>query len=441
MDNTLNTLNDYSEGFASFLEGMRLFNSSRIAVNKLSELIELGLVVFLKIPGAKRASFFRINEDTFDFELKMSVPDDSDSLVMGNHDKLVEEGIIGEAISSSNIAQFTLDDEEFIYVAPLITQTGIIGIVEVYSTIYRKEEFNDIEISIVKLATAFSGFFASALNEFMLKEKDHDIKELVDQIVASRTISLAKKQQEIGSKLESLKWNLSMSIPHEVRTPLNQIIGFANYLNSFVKAEYSESADLLEIIGDIQSSAVRLKRLFENYLYFANLTMVATNIDELRKVSEKVTLYAESIIFEYANIIADKYDRTADININLVESALKISEDYLIKIIEEIIDNALKYSEPGTEVNINSIFDDSYYYLTITDQGRGMTEHQIKGIDAYMQFDRDQYEQQGSGLGLAIVSRIMDLQNGELHILSVPNECTEVTLKIPIAKNDISDYL
>lgn len=441
MNNTMNTLNDYSEGFANFLEGMRLFTSSRIAVNKLSELIELGLVVFLKIPGAKRASFFRINEDTFDFELKMSVPNDSDLLVIANHDKLVEEGIIGEAISSSNIALFKLDDEEYIYVTPLITQAGIIGIVEVYSSVYRKEEFNDIEISIVKLATAFSGFFASALNEYMLKEKDHDIKELVDQIVASRTISLAKKQQEIGSKLESLKWNLSMSIPHEVRTPLNQIIGFANYLISFVKSEYSESADLLEIIGDIQSSAVRLKRLFENYLYFANLTVVATNIDELRKVSEKVTLYAESAIFEYASTIASKYERSNDININLVESALRIAEDYLIKIIEEIMDNALKYSEPGTEISISSIFDDSYYYLTITNQGRGMTEEQINGIDAYMQFDRDQYEQQGSGLGLAIVSRIMDLQNGELLIKSVQNEFTEVTLKIPIAKNDISDFI
>ncbi len=437
----MNTLHDYSEGFANFLEGMRLFSSSRIAVNKLSELIELGLVVFLKIPGAKRTSFFRINEDTFDFELKMSVPDDSDSLVRANHDILVDEGIVGEAISSSNITQLKLNDDEYIFVAPLITQTGIIGIVEVYSSVYKQEEFNDIEISIIKLATVFSGFFASALNEFMLKEKDHDIKELVDQIVASRTISLAKKHQEMGSKLESLKWNLSMSIPHEVRTPLNQIIGFANYLTSFVKSEYTETEDLLEIIGDIQSSAVRLKRLFENYLYFANLTMVATNIDELRKVSEKVTLNAESTIFEYARIIAERYDRSNDLKINLVESALRIAEDYLIKTIEEIMDNALKYSEPGTEICISSIFDDSYYYLTITDHGRGMTEQQINGVDAYMQFDRDQYEQQGSGLGLAIICRIMDLQNGEIAIKSVQNEFTRVTVKIPTAKNDISDYI
>ena len=259
--------------------------------------------------------------------------------------------------------------------------------------------------------------------------------------MASRTISLAKKQQEIGSKLESLKWNLSMSIPHEVRTPLNQIIGFSNYLNSFVKSEYSESEDLLEIIGDIQSSAERLKRLFENYLYFANLTMIATNIDEIRKVSEKVTLSAESTIFEYAHNSADKVNRNDDVKSNLVTSPLRISEEYLIKIVEELMDNALKYSDPGAEIHISSVCDSDFYYITFKDFGRGMTEEQIKGVDAYMQFDRDQYEQQGSGLGLAIVCRIMDLHSGEIKIDSKINEYTEVTIKLAIAKNDVMEYI
>jgi signal transduction histidine kinase len=68
------------------------------------------------------------------------------------------------------------------------------------------------------------------------------------------------------------------------------------------------------------------------------------------------------------------------------------------------------------------------WMLKITDQGRGMMGEQIKNIGAYMQFERERYEQQGSGLGLIIARLLTQLNDGELRIESIPNQGTAVTV-------------
>ena len=71
--------------------------------------------------------------------------------------------------------------------------------------------------------------------------------------------------------------------------------------------------------------------------------------------------------------------------------------------------------------------------MSIADQGRGMTREQIAGVGAYMQFDRDTYEQQGSGLGLIIARMLAQIYDGELRIDSVPGQGTTVHISFPIA--------
>lgn len=61
-----------------------------------------------------------------------------------------------------------------------------------------------------------------------------------------------------------------------------------------------------------------------------------------------------------------------------------------------------------------------------------MTETQIENLGAYMQFDRDLYEQQGSGLGLIIAKRLTELYGGKLMIESLPGQKTSVQVELPM---------
>jgi K+-sensing histidine kinase KdpD len=67
-----------------------------------------------------------------------------------------------------------------------------------------------------------------------------------------------------------------------------------------------------------------------------------------------------------------------------------------------LVDNAAKFSLPGTPLLLQGAMDGRQYRLTIVDQGRGLTPEQLVQVDVFQQFNREKNEQQGLGLGLAI---------------------------------------
>jgi signal transduction histidine kinase len=110
-------------------------------------------------------------------------------------------------------------------------------------------------------------------------------------------------------------------------------------------------------------------------------------------------------------------------------------EDYLKKAVAEIVDNAFKFSQPGTAVRVSAAERaGTHYVVTVHDDGRGMTADQIQQVGAYMQFNRHFYEQQGSGLGLIIACRLTELHSGSLEIASTSGAGTTVTLSLPLVR-------
>jgi signal transduction histidine kinase len=112
-----------------------------------------------------------------------------------------------------------------------------------------------------------------------------------------------------------------------------------------------------------------------------------------------------------------------------------IAPDRFRKAIEELVDNAFKFSRVGSPVRIQTRAVGRQCTIRVTDSGRGMTAEQIAKVGAHMQFERRFYEQQGAGLGLIIARRLAELHGGELTIQSVPMEQTTVELTLPRASN------
>ena len=92
---------------------------------------------------------------------------------------------------------------------------------------------------------------------------------------------------------------------------------------------------------------------------------------------------------------------------------VRVIEDNLRKITEELADNAFKFSEPGTEVRVSGAFSGGSFTISVTNCGRGMTAQQIASIGPHVQFERETYEQQGAGLGL-IIARMTYLLSDRL---------------------------
>ncbi len=254
--------------------------------------------------------------------------------------------------------------------------------------------------------------------------KPFDIEDLMVAVEARlKKRELAEKQYQ--KRFEELRSSIRSILPHEIRTPLNAIMGFTDFI---LKNPDNSFENIEEMLSRVYASAKRLNTLFENYLIYANLEIMATNQTETEKLIESKTFFVKNIIYDIAMYKAEVFKRKGDLEIELVDAAIKVSNEFFVKSLEELIDNAFKFSQVNSYVIIKSRIEEQYYVIDIKDQGRGFSDEQLSSLGAYIQFDRKIYENQGSGIGLTISKRIADLHQGYLDI--IPHDSgTTVRLK------------
>ena len=251
------------------------------------------------------------------------------------------------------------------------------------------------------------------------------------------TINARLKHREtintlVDTRLRELSDNIITALPHELRTPLNTIIGFSDML--IAEADRLSTEQVIDWSKHINVSAQRLYRLVENYLMYVKVEVMTHNDTEIQMLREKQLDHPTAIIEFHVHHKAQLAGRLDDLELALSkDTPIKISDHDLGKIIEEVIDNAFKFSTHGEKVVVASSITPEGYEIRISDQGRGMGKEQIDSIGAYMQFERWFYEQQGSGLGLAIVKRLVDLYDGNLSIISTLDKGTDVKIMLPLA--------
>ncbi|MGI0487393.1 response regulator [Pantanalinema rosaneae CENA516] len=246
--------------------------------------------------------------------------------------------------------------------------------------------------------------------------------------VNSRLDKQATVSQHYRHKLDDLRSSISYSLPHELLTPLNGVAGLSDYLKESYKTIKPD--EILEVADLIHRSAKRLTRVVQNTLLYARLHLLSEETDPSREYLSDFVEQPDLMITRAAQTAA--IDRAADLHLELDTASVRISEPNLIKIVEELVDNACKFSEPGTPIQVRSRSQDDRYILEVSDQGRGMTPTQVADVGAYVQFERKFYEQQGSGLGLAIVRQLVQIHSGELVIDSEPNHHTIVRVSLPM---------
>ncbi|HCA79873.1 MAG TPA: hybrid sensor histidine kinase/response regulator [Bacteroidetes bacterium] len=254
------------------------------------------------------------------------------------------------------------------------------------------------------------------------------VNELVAAIQA-RLQKHALSRKEAERKLDELRVNLSLSLPHEIRTPLSGIVGFAEVLrddNSTLKPD-----EISEMASMILKSAHRLGALVENFLTYAQLQMLSSRSEKSSFVGRESTTGLKLHIEETAQRKSAGANRLKDLQVSAVDAEAAISLQSITRIVEELLENALKFSKPGTPIQVTSTVEGDEYVLKVRDHGEGMDSIHISDMGAYRQFGRTNKEQQGSGLGLTISKMMTELYGGRFSIESEVGKGTVVSLRIP----------
>jgi two-component system, sensor histidine kinase and response regulator len=260
---------------------------------------------------------------------------------------------------------------------------------------------------------------------------------MLDTLYAAVDARLKKAQalrEEAEKKLADLRDSISLALPHELRTPLNGIMAYGEILSTDAATlKPEEVAEMGQVIHD---SGKRLHRLVENFLIYARVELLGKDPQTASGLRAKRTPQPASIVEASARNQAQTAHRLGDLVLELsvgAQAGLAISEEYLTKIVDEIVHNAFKFSQPGSPVRVAFAEADGVMALTVSDHGRGMSTEHITKVGAYMQFERKLHEQQGLGLGLSIARRLTELHGGSLVIQSHPDTGTTVTVKLPAA--------
>jgi len=257
--------------------------------------------------------------------------------------------------------------------------------------------------------------------------KPFTVKELTGAIEA-RLQKQATFQETAEKRLNELRENLTFALPHELVTPLNTILGFSALL---VDSPAISREELQEYATHILRSGERLKELIEKFLFYAQIETTMADAEQRRAFSQRAPHVTQETVFASARRVANERRRLPDLRLSLASIDHKISPSHLERIVRELLDNAFKFSEPASPVEVKTIGRDGGFRLEIIDQGHGFSPEQIKRVGANFQFDRKLQEQQGSGLGLSIARRLAEIYNGTLKIESTPGEQTVLTVEFP----------
>jgi two-component system sensor histidine kinase/response regulator len=252
-----------------------------------------------------------------------------------------------------------------------------------------------------------------------------DLLRAVDTQLRKRKEAVRKAER----KLDDLRANISLSLPHELRTPLHSILGFSDYLAS--QCAVLKASEIREMSTKVHEAGTRLYRALENFLAYAQTEVLMSDPHKVAAIRKERVQGVHALLTKLAQSKAHDYSRGDDLTIEAVEAAAAISEKDLLKVVEELLDNAFKFSDVGTPISVSLEQKGNHLFLFISDQGRGMTKEQIENVGAYMQFERKFYEQKGFGLGLVLAKRMTELYGGELIIKSNPGEGTTMVAVLP----------
>lgn len=255
---------------------------------------------------------------------------------------------------------------------------------------------------------------------------------MAEELLESIDTQLKKRQEQllaVRKRIDDLTSSIALALPHEMRTPLNTVIGFSEMLQ--MEAQNLKPDQVAGWAGHINSSGYRLLHVVENYLLYVRLQLMIDN--NIKGADDEMMHGMYSTIEGQALDKAEKANRQDDLSLDIEKApTLKIKDEFGIKIVDEIIDNAFKFSKAGQKVHVKSYLDGKEYVLVVEDNGRGMSTEQINDVNAFMQFERENYEQQGAGLGLSLIKQLCEIYDIKFASIGEKDKGITATIRFKV---------
>ncbi|WP_411030821.1 ATP-binding protein [Spongiimicrobium sp. 3-5] len=244
----------------------------------------------------------------------------------------------------------------------------------------------------------------------------HSFNDMADTIVGN----LDKMKS-----VDLLRRELIANVSHDLRTPLAILKGYIETLQ--IKKDTLSESEKEEYLQITHDNVDKLSKLIHQLFEYSKL-----EAEQITPIKEpfSITELSYDLIAKF-QVIADKKEIGLHLN-NPEENSMVFADVSLVeRALQNLIENAIKYTEPQGKVTLSIKRKENNVEINITDTGTGIPVSEQPFIfDRYKQVDKNQ-KKMGSGLGLAIVKKIMDLHDTTITVLSRPKEGSSFIFNLP----------
>lgn len=245
-------------------------------------------------------------------------------------------------------------------------------------------------------------------------------------LVANDYVVLVLEDRTRDLRLDKTRRDFIENISHELKTP----IGAIALLAEAIEGAGDDRATIEKFAGNLRKESNRL-------------TLLVQDIIELSRLQSAEVL-AQAELVDLRAVVADAVDRNEQLaakrNVKIVSDqgiGLEVfgNKEMLTAAVKNLIENAISYSDSGSQVGIGCSAKDSLAEIVVTDSGAGISpENQERVFERFFRVDPSRSrETGGTGLGLSIVKHVAKIHRGDVKLFSQLGVGSTFTLRIPLA--------
>jgi two-component system phosphate regulon sensor histidine kinase PhoR len=232
-------------------------------------------------------------------------------------------------------------------------------------------------------------------------------------------------------KLATVKNDFINNMTHEFKTPITSISLATQLLQEELKPGKNES--ILRYLGIIKDENTRLGQQVERVLQTAQMEK-----EEITLKRKKVDISA--LVLQVAEIngpLIESVNGSLEVNVDKLPSTVELDEVHISNVLNNLIDNAVKYSPSNPQVEILARTQDQGISIQVKDHGMGMPKEALSNIfDAFYRVPTGNvHNVKGFGLGLSYVKKIVEAHGGKVHVKSKLGEGSTFEIYLPYVEN------
>lgn len=281
------------------------------------------------------------------------------------------------------------------------------------------------------LACGANAFLTKPLNWSLFS---HNISYVLNNARREETLREARQRAESASRQKDY---LLAVVSHEMRTPLNAIVGFSRILNGQVAGPLG-NATYLDCAREIEQAGSALSDMISDMFLYSGL-LAGTKTIEVDDYP-----VSDVILPVIDDAVAEAREATVDLSIEVDDGIpdLQLDRALVRKAVREVLGNAIAASPAGATVSLHAQSADDILRITVTDRGAGVTAEQAETMfDPFFQVDAETGRKaSGVGLGLSVARAIARAHGGDCSLKSAPDGGTTALLRLraPASERDVT---